>query len=86
MDDLALAISLSEEAVRLSPLTHPSRASRLNSLGNCLVRRYERTGDMKDLELAIHRAAEVARIALPRDPTLQHISAVLVIYLSGSSK
>src|SRR5882757_4008320 len=24
MDDLALAISLSEEAVRLSPLTHPS--------------------------------------------------------------
>jgi hypothetical protein len=70
MEDIERAILISEEAVGLSSPNHPSRVSRLNSLGNCLARRYGRTGDMKDLELAIQKAREAARIALLGDPNL----------------
>ena len=39
-------------AVDSTPEDHPNRAGRLNNLGNKLGRRYERTGEMNDLEEA----------------------------------
>ncbi len=47
-----------------TPHDHPDRAAYLNNLGNKLGRRFERTGEMADLEEAI----ETARNAVQSTP------------------
>ncbi|KAK3934877.1 hypothetical protein QBC46DRAFT_347180 [Diplogelasinospora grovesii] len=50
MADLEEGVTMSRQAVGLTPQDHPSRAMWLNGLGNWLLRRFERTGKMADLE------------------------------------
>ena len=49
-----------------TPEGHPTLVAQLSNLGNYLSRRYERTGDMKDLQAAIARS-EAAVEAAPDD-------------------
>ena len=44
---------MAELAVKSTAQDHPDKAVCLNNLGNMLQSRYERTGEMKDLEEAI---------------------------------
>ena len=53
MEDLDRAIETSEQAVKSTPVDHPNRATRLNSLGNALQSRFEMMGSMEDLDRAI---------------------------------
>ena len=42
-----------QEAVNLTPEDHPDQARQLSALGSLLDTRYQRTGDLEDLEAAI---------------------------------
>jgi tetratricopeptide (TPR) repeat protein len=66
MEDLEQAIRRAREAVEATPNYHPNRAACLNSLGNVLGWRYERTGAMEDLEQAL-LPVEKAVEATPHD-------------------
>lgn len=46
MDDLDESIQVSRQAVQATPNDHPNLAALLKNLGNCLERRYERTGNI----------------------------------------
>ncbi|KAF4447587.1 hypothetical protein F53441_8882 [Fusarium austroafricanum] len=59
-----------EIAVSAIPEDHPDRAAHLNNLGNQLGRRYERTGDMRDLEEAIKAARQAIKITPNDHPDL----------------
>ena len=50
MADPEEAIQLTRRAVASTPANHSNLAGHLNNLGNQLQSRYERTGDMADLE------------------------------------
>ncbi|KAJ9412631.1 hypothetical protein QL093DRAFT_2027076, partial [Fusarium oxysporum] len=54
------------QLVESTPHVHPDLAARLNNLGNKLGRRYERTGETKDLEEAI-QAVRQAVESTPHD-------------------
>ena len=60
MDDLNVAITILEEAVKSTPREHLALAPRLASLGNALLLRFEKTesGVMDDLNKAIARKQE----------------------------
>ncbi|OQV09889.1 CHAT domain-containing protein [Cladophialophora immunda] len=60
-----MAIKRAEEAIRVTPPGHPDLAGRLNNLSNKLESRYERVGNMADLETAISKAEEVVRVTPP---------------------
>ena len=51
--DLEEAVNITRQAVQSTPSDHPDLAVYLNNLGNMLDRRFECTGDMKDLESVI---------------------------------
>ncbi|KAG8413806.1 hypothetical protein J3459_012471 [Metarhizium acridum] len=53
MDDLNRAVDVVNMAVDATPKDHPDRAGRLNILGINLVRRFDRTGSMDDLNCAL---------------------------------
>ena len=53
VEDLDMAITMMEHAVRLTPDDNPSRPERLRNLGIALQNRFERTGLMEDLDRAI---------------------------------
>jgi hypothetical protein len=53
MEDLEEAIRITHQAVNIIPRDHPALAGRLNTLSTTLLRRFERTGGMEDLEEAI---------------------------------
>jgi hypothetical protein len=42
-----------EEAVRLTADGHPDKPSILNNLGNSLLRRFERLGDLSDMNKSV---------------------------------
>jgi hypothetical protein len=50
MGDLEEAISVARQAVESTPDDHPDRVAWLSNLGAKLILRYERTGEMRDLE------------------------------------
>jgi hypothetical protein len=52
MANLEAAISKADMGVSATPENHPDWAVNLNNLGNKLLRRYEQTGNMDDLEAA----------------------------------
>ena len=56
MADLEMVIQVARKAVILIPEDHFELADRLNNLGNSLGNRYERIGDIADLEEAIEVA------------------------------
>jgi hypothetical protein len=67
LEDLNQALSLTQQAVALTPEDSPDKPSLLNNLGNSLSYRYARTGSLTDLEeaqknyqVACKRGAEVA--------------------------
>jgi hypothetical protein len=53
MDDLEKAIQLTRQAVEGTPKDYPDLVTCLNSLGNMLLLRYERTGKIDDIKEAI---------------------------------
>ncbi|KAF5227665.1 hypothetical protein FAUST_11634 [Fusarium austroamericanum] len=55
---------MARKAIESTPDDHPNLAGRLNNLGNQLKSRYERTGEIKDLEEAI----KMARKAIESTP------------------
>ena len=57
---------LFRQAVAASPADHPDRAWKLSNLGHALRRRFERTGDLADLNTAVS-AARQAVAASPAD-------------------
>lgn len=52
-EDLEQALKWTQQAVDLTPEGSPDKASHLNNLGNRLSARYNRSGDLADLEAAI---------------------------------
>ncbi|KAF2174672.1 hypothetical protein K469DRAFT_756644 [Zopfia rhizophila CBS 207.26] len=60
------AVNAADVAVNAIPQNHPDRAAVLNSLGNRLGRRLERTGSMEDLNRAVD-VADMAVNATPQD-------------------
>jgi hypothetical protein len=54
MADLEEAIQVARRAVASTPENHSNLALFLNNFGRGLQRRYDRTGDMTDLEEANH--------------------------------
>jgi hypothetical protein len=53
MEDLEEAVGVAHQAVQTISEDHPDLAGSLNNLGTKLERRYERTGNMEDLDEAI---------------------------------
>jgi len=53
MVDLEVAIQAVQQAIDSKPEDHPSRVMYLNNLVSKLGHRYDRTGNMADLEAAI---------------------------------
>ena len=66
LHDLETAIARSEAAVGATPVGHPDRAARLNTLGCLLSTRYDRLGNLQDLVAAIARTF-AALEATPED-------------------
>ncbi|RYP49514.1 hypothetical protein DL768_004780 [Monosporascus sp. mg162] len=54
------------EAVKATPCDHPDRVGRLINLAASLLTRFQRTGDVNDLNMAIERNEEAVE-AVPRD-------------------
>ncbi|KAG8837358.1 hypothetical protein FRC18_009412 [Serendipita sp. 400] len=52
-EDINRRIEVEEKAVRSTPDSDPDKPSRLNNLGNSLLRRFERLGNLDDLNSAI---------------------------------
>jgi hypothetical protein len=65
-DDLQQAILQVEQAVAVTPMDHPHRATWLNSLRIILYLRFKRTGDSSGLQRAILEIKEAAA-AFPLD-------------------
>jgi tetratricopeptide (TPR) repeat protein len=70
MADLESAIEKAEQAVRITPSSHPNLAGRHNNLENVLQSRYECTGNMADLESAIKKAEQAVHITPSDHPDL----------------
>ncbi|PWI64613.1 hypothetical protein PCL_09507 [Purpureocillium lilacinum] len=60
----------SQQAVNTTPADHPDRATCLNNLGNKLQSRYERTGEMANLEEAIAVARQAVDLTPADHPDL----------------
>jgi hypothetical protein len=60
--DIQNSVSMSEEAVRLTPDGHPDKPSFLNNLGNSLLRRFERLGDPSDMTKSVSVKEEAVRL------------------------
>ncbi|KAJ7208178.1 CHAT domain-containing protein [Mycena pura] len=53
LSDINKSVSMFEDAVKLTPDGHPDKPSRLNNLGNSLLRRFERLGDLSDINKSV---------------------------------
>ncbi|CCM00043.1 uncharacterized protein FIBRA_02069 [Fibroporia radiculosa] len=56
------AISVEEDAVRLTPHDHPDKPRYLSSLGTALLTRFERLGNLADIDRAISVEEDAARL------------------------
>ncbi|KAJ7687922.1 CHAT domain-containing protein [Mycena rosella] len=57
-----------QEAVRLTPIDHPNRPQHLQSLAVCLGDRYQRLGDLEDLEAALKMEQEAVDLTPSEHP------------------
>jgi len=69
-----------QTAVELAPEDHPDRAGLLRDLAGRLRERYEQTGDMRDLEVAISRSEAAVDAAPERPPEVVELSWELSKY------
>ncbi|KAJ7856782.1 CHAT domain-containing protein [Mycena leptocephala] len=51
-----------EDAVQLTPDGHPEKPSRLNNLGNSLSRRFERLGDLSDINKSVLMSEDAVQL------------------------
>ena len=76
LEDLQIAINYAEIAEKATPEGHPNRARWLLNLGNYFYRRYNRTDEPQDMELAT--AAWLAAWSIPTAPVLIRIRVALM--------
>ncbi|MCJ1263069.1 Transcription elongation factor spt6 [Lobaria immixta] len=68
LEDLTQAIEYSQDAVDLTLISNPDRASRLNNLSSCLSTRYEREGKLEDLTQVIEYSQKTVDLTLVDNP------------------
>jgi hypothetical protein len=64
------SIQVTEDAVKLTPDSHPDMPSRLNNLGGSLIRRFERLGDLEDLNRSIQVFEDAVKLTPDSHPDM----------------
>ncbi|KIM88292.1 hypothetical protein PILCRDRAFT_771082 [Piloderma croceum F 1598] len=80
--DVDKAISAHEQAVHLTPNGHVNKPMYLSNLGNCFLRRFERSGDLIDVDEAIAHFKSAA-ICFTGFPSVRFRAALTWVHLAS---